>query len=1594
MKTTFKTMSKVALILALLLLAVFVITSCGECEEHTWDNGTVQKASTCSEEGVMLYTCTECDETKTEPISKSAHNYVKNVIEPSCTTDGMTVYTCSVCSNSYNEDVVKAQHSYVITSTDATCTTPGEVRKECSKCGDTQIETVVSQHNYVKASSVATCTQDGLDTFTCSNCGDSYRVITERSHGHVTEGCEWTVTTEFANDGPCKYLHIETTQCKTCGEDVSITEEFFKHSYKTTITTNATCQTNGVKELVCSECDDSYEDEFTDVNAHNWDEGTVNGNLTTYTCTNNNCGQSKEVFSAKNETVATVPSDALQSAGEVELLGANVKLDKEVLDQLGATDVTISANTLSDKALEEVIKLLSEEDQAKLGSGKIYDFTLSQNDSLVSEFNGYITVTIRYDLEEGDDPENIAIWYINEEGKPDTFQAVYCEINGLGYAQFETQHFSYYTVIRMSPEERCAFYGHKYVASVIDASCNQEGYTIERCRTCSDIKRHTFTPALTHNYTKTVVNPTCTEKGYTLNTCSICDDIYISNQTAVIAHDYEQSVVAPTCTQKGYTLNKCKTCGNSYTQNEVSPLGHTYVNGVCSTCNKEATSADKSYLTLMNSLFSADTYLLSIDNLSVIVSQLNSTEITKVDISDLKAVIGFDEDGYAIGKGNGYVNVLFEGENIAVDAVVVFKNQKMYVYYSYKPTDANTTQAFMEYVGSAKQDFFIEEMMGPGGTVGMLSQMLSEYAYIWEDIVNTDNNPLDKVIEKIIGYMFVKTEKADGNIYTFNPSMALSIYETLRDFTIAETFDKVFGNGAYDAVVEFIKNAPDKTLPEFEGEITTELARWGIPKETIYTLILEMAGLEVEGFLEENKNVTVLEFVNSMMEEGQLTKEDFLAMVDEYAEGLRAMKLFDMFMANNKGEPMPSIDEEITNENDPIHKEITKIIEALGKASFRFTTNRDNELVSIAHNFDKFLYSFTQDSATFEISANGSMTITANDTYAQEFDKIVEEIDAVEKALSPNAPVTVDGKYTIISTNGKTFIWKIQQNKNDLSATFIFEKSALKNEVFNGVACTKYQASVYNLYIVDDSFLNAYYDCLGWYEIPIEAVAVRELINVHIWFDENEQVVGIELIDSEDELDFDKHSSIDVYYNLEKNTYSSKSAHSYKFVEAIEPNGCEYGKNIYLCSVCGHEMYERTGKGHDYATKAELKEGSITCEDGITVTRYCTKCDKVFYTEDARHHERTTYNKVLENASVCGDVIFTYEICPCGQEAYYEGTYQSDCIFDYVGNEDGYEIYRCAVNECAYTYYRMSRSDYTYHPEKEETCWYTSSESLMDKDGNVVLSFSRAYPNHQRYGRTSDDGRIYTTYCGLCNKTLSEETYDEYGRTIKYTDYIGDYSWTRVYTGCDYVHNDFNGNIYTGTNHVTRYENSGGSCSQYSYTRWICSICNKITDSSYSAPSSWVNDDTHNWSYNKETGIYTCMNCGTKSTTGADAYIVLEDMVDFDSFKVGYFDKKNLLSEGIIIEIIFNYGTDGSGILAENCDSYISIEDTTPIDYEGHSYYRSSGIITVDKDALLNDINAVSEDVTTISLVFSVFNGEDWIAHALTFDYNEIYNAK
>lgn len=126
---------------------------CDYCEyaDHKWDNGTVTKEATHTEEGTTTYTCTVCGETRSEAIPKTEghtmgeweyadenrhkrscacgetkfgdHVWDEGTITKAATEseDGVKTYTCSICNGTKTEVIPKT----------------GAAEKEVTGCGST-----------------------------------------------------------------------------------------------------------------------------------------------------------------------------------------------------------------------------------------------------------------------------------------------------------------------------------------------------------------------------------------------------------------------------------------------------------------------------------------------------------------------------------------------------------------------------------------------------------------------------------------------------------------------------------------------------------------------------------------------------------------------------------------------------------------------------------------------------------------------------------------------------------------------------------------------------------------------------------------------------------------------------------------------------------------------------------------------------------------------------------------------------------------------------------------------------------------------------------------------------------------------------------------------------------------------------------------------------------------------------------------------------------------------------------------------------------------------------------------------------------------
>ena len=211
-------------------------TYCKDCNEkiadgkvipalgHAWDNGVITTAPTCENAGVKTFTCTRCNETKTEAISATGHTPVQIPEKPAtCTEPGHKAGTkCSVCGAVLSglEEIPAKGHAVVVDpAVEPTCTEPGKTEgKHCSVCNAVIVAQEVipaKGHTVVVDPAVGpTCTEPGkTEGKHCSVCNEvivAQKVIPAKGHTVVIDPAVEPTCTE-----PGK---TEGKHCSVCGK--------------------------------------------------------------------------------------------------------------------------------------------------------------------------------------------------------------------------------------------------------------------------------------------------------------------------------------------------------------------------------------------------------------------------------------------------------------------------------------------------------------------------------------------------------------------------------------------------------------------------------------------------------------------------------------------------------------------------------------------------------------------------------------------------------------------------------------------------------------------------------------------------------------------------------------------------------------------------------------------------------------------------------------------------------------------------------------------------------------------------------------------------------------------------------------------------------------------------------------------------------------------------------------------------------------------------------------------------------------------------------------------------------------------------------
>ena len=378
----------------------------------------------------------------------------------------------------------------------------------------------------------ATCGDYGYDVYDCDTCHGRFAKVTDLptgEHDYVNHDAKAPTCTEIGWDA---YI-----TCNNC--DLNEYKELpaLGHDYADTIV-DPTCTEQGYTSHDCSRCDASYKDTYVDALGHTAGDPVEENRVEP------ECG-----VEGSYDTViycSVCGAEIERTNDKIDALVHNYVEIERIVPELCVEDTQIIKEcTLCGHQITEIIEGASEHN---------YDKVLCGATCTEPGYYVYTCKVCGYEITEDAD-------------KP------------LGHDWIDATCTEAKTCARCGITEGDAL-GHDYVATVVEPTCTEQGYTSYDCSRCDASYKDDYTEINPLNHvaviTKEAVAPTCTETGLTYElSCAHCSEL-LAKQTEIpaLGHSYKGVVTEPDCENDGYTTYTCSVCGDSYVDDEVDALGH------------------------------------------------------------------------------------------------------------------------------------------------------------------------------------------------------------------------------------------------------------------------------------------------------------------------------------------------------------------------------------------------------------------------------------------------------------------------------------------------------------------------------------------------------------------------------------------------------------------------------------------------------------------------------------------------------------------------------------------------------------------------------------------------------------------------------------------------------------------------------------------------------------------------------------------------------------------------------------------------------------------------------------------------------------
>ena len=542
------------------------VTTCFDCDlyleevlsiiDHTESDWIIDKKATCEEKGEKHTVCTVCEqEVKREIVSELGHNYAYKVYEPTCIEGGKTFYYCLNCGhNYYGDETDSTGHNLETSEVSLTCTTDGCTINSCNKCEYIERNNIIKAHGHTFDYEIGSCT-------TCGKlcCEDLIYELNETNSGYYIVGINDTTETDIIV--PAKFNNLPVVGVKQ--QAIDNKENIVSITLPNTI--------KFIDKYAFYDCDNL---EYLYINSG---DITVGGPRIIYYCEN-------------LVRISFVGSFINWIDLDIEL-NENVEVEYELGHKYELISET-HATCTEDGVLTYKCYHCNDTYEA-------YEEAFGHN---IDEESPYIEPTC---TEVGYKSGTCTVC-----GHDSTV-----EIEALGHS-IEYQVITEATCIQDGLEKGvcsvCGYederplmkQGHIHSDFISDGElCGDKEIGNIYCLICKDIIYQ-----FGHKYNKKTILPTCTEEGYYEYSCINCEHSYKIIISALGHIDGDVKVLnQPTCTEKGQESVYCLVCSEILRTNEIYAHGHMYSSNIenekivysCKSCdNSYEQIIEKEYYTI------------------------------------------------------------------------------------------------------------------------------------------------------------------------------------------------------------------------------------------------------------------------------------------------------------------------------------------------------------------------------------------------------------------------------------------------------------------------------------------------------------------------------------------------------------------------------------------------------------------------------------------------------------------------------------------------------------------------------------------------------------------------------------------------------------------------------------------------------------------------------------------------------------------------------------------------------------------------------------------------------------------------------------